>query len=249
MAQITSMGLDPRGDTLVWALLASFALHSAAVGFLPGFNLLAPEQEKPPLTVDLIQPPPPPPPPPPEPEPEKPKPEPVRPKIVQPEPIKPPPKPLPPPQTPPTEPPPPAPPPVMAIKEPVAPPPATPEPVFTVPDAPPPPPVVQERNEDDINAARSAYGATLAKEFSKHKKYPQVARMRGWQGTVKVSLQIDAEGNASNPTVSEGSGKQMLDDQALETVKKAMPLPLPPELLRGKPFSIVVPVVFRLENG
>lgn len=116
---------------------------------------------------------------------------------------------------------------------------------------PPPPPVVQERNnDDDISAARSAYGTALAKEFAKHRKYPQVARMRGWQGTAKVSLQIDADGTASNPAISESSGKQMLDDQALETVKKAMPqLPLPPELLRGKPFSIVVPVVFRLENG
>lgn len=248
MAQTTSMELDPRdSDTLLWALVVSLTLHGAAMGFLPGFSLLAPEQEQPPITVELQQPPPPPPP-----EPEKPKPEPVKPKIQQPEPIKPPPRPLPPPPvTPPTEPPSPAPPPVMAIKETLAPPPASPEPAFTVPETPPapPPPVVQERNNDDITAARSAYGVTLAREFAKHRKYPQVARMRGWQGTVKVSLQIDADGNGSNPTISESSGKQMLDDQALETVKKALPLPLPPEILRGKPFSIVVPVVFRLENG
>lgn len=72
--------------------------------------------------------------------------------------------------------------------------------------------------------------------------------MRGWQGTVQVSLQIDAEGNASNPTISQSSGKDLLDNQALETVRKALPLPPPPNILRGKPFPIVVPVVFRLEN-
>lgn len=249
MTHSSSMAFDQQdSDPLLWALVVSLALHSAAAGFLPGFSLLAPDQEKPPITVELMQPPPPPPPP--EPEPEKPKPEPVKPKIQQPEPVKPPPRPLPP-QTPPAEPPPPAPPPVMAIKETLAPPPVTPEPVFTVPETPsaPPPPVVQERNDDDIATARSAYGSALAREFAKHRKYPQVARMRGWQGTVKVSLQIDAEGNGSNPAISESSGRQMLDDQALETVKKAMPLPLPPEILRGKAFSIIVPVVFRLENG
>jgi protein TonB len=246
------MAFDQQdSDPLLWALVVSLALHGTVAGFLPGFSLLVPDQEKPPITVELMPPPPPPPPPPPKPEPEKPNPEPVKPKIQQPEPVKPLPKPLPPPPQAPTEPPPPAPPPVMAIEQPAAPPPPSPEPVFTVPEAPqvPPPPVIQARNDDDINAARSAYGSALAREFAKHRKYPQVARMRGWQGTVKVSLQIDAEGNGSNPAISESSGKQMLDDQALETVKKAMPLPLPPEILRGKAFSIIVPVVFRLENG
>ncbi len=71
--------------------------------------------------------------------------------------------------------------------------------------------------------------------------------MRGWQGIVRVELQIDATGNVTSTTIAESSGFEILDKQALEMVRKASPLPLPPESLRGKEFTIVVPVSFKLE--
>lgn len=131
------------------------------------------------------------------------------------------------------------PPPVIAVE------PKASEPVPVAVVAPPP---VREPDNDAIANARSGYGRLLAGEFARHKKYPKVAIMRGWQGTVEVLLHIDEAGNASNPSINKSSGKEMLDNQALETVRNALPLPLPPEVLRGKSFTIVVPVVFRLEN-
>ena len=87
----------------------------------------------------------------------------------------------------------------------------------------------------------------MSREFAKHKQYPRLAQMRGWQGTSKVELHIDANGNITSSAISESSGFEALDKQALEMVRKASPLPLPPEVLRGREFTIIVPVAFRLE--
>jgi len=101
--------------------------------------------------------------------------------------------------------------------------------------------------QHDIDAARNNYGSLLGREFAKHRQYPRIAQMRGWQGTVRVQLEIDASGSITSTSVSESSGFEVLDNQALEMVKKASPLPPPPEVLRNRAFSIMVPVTFRLE--
>lgn len=230
-----------HADTMLMAaVLLSLALHAATFGLIPDFFHA---QHKPaePLTVELQPPPPPPKPQPPKPEPEKPKPLPKKlpppPKlqpVIQPkaETAPPPPVPEPPPA------------PVIAV----APKASEPTPVVTVPPPPPveppPKPVVPP---PDIDAARSNYGSLLSREFAKHKQYPRMAQMRGWQGTARIELQIDASGNVTSSRIAESSGYEILDKQALEMVHKASPLPLPPEALRGRDFTIVVPVAFKLE--
>jgi protein TonB len=224
------------------ALLLSLGLHAIALFVMSGL------QDKPhrvvdTLSVQLQQPKPPPAPEPPKPEPEKPR--------------EPPKKPLPPvkPQPIPisrAEAPPPAP-----VRESEPPPPAViaaaprssePPPAFTAPPPPPPePPKPKGPTDQEVDSARGNYGSLLSREFAKHKQYPRVAQMRGWQGTTRVELRIDANGNVISSVVSESSGFEVLDKQALEMVRKASPLPLPPETLRGREFAIIVPIAFRLE--
>ena len=115
---------------------------------------------------------------------------------------------------------------------------------LSIPAEPPPKPVTPP---PDLDAARSSYGSLLSREFAKHKQYPRVAQMRGWQGTTRIELQIDAAGNVTTSRIAESSGYEMLDKQAMEMVRKASPLPLPPEALHGREFTIVVPVAFKLE--
>jgi protein TonB len=98
-----------------------------------------------------------------------------------------------------------------------------------------------------VDSALGNYGSLLSREFAKHKQYPRIAQMRGWQGTVRIELHIDANGNIISSIVSESSGFEVLDKQSLEMVRKASPLPLPPEALHGREFRIIVPIAFRLE--
>lgn len=235
---------DRNSDqALLWGLALSVMLHGLLAAQISPFNFdSSPPVE---LKVELLTPEPPPPPPP-EPEPEPPKPEPPKPQ-PKPLPKKPLPEPLPLkapeplPVATPVEAPPPPPPEVIAVA-----PKAEEPPAFV---APPPPlePPEPGPPQQDIDAARRLYGSQLAREFAKHRQYPLVALRRGWQGTTKVLLEIDTAGNVVATSISESSGHDALDKQALEMVKKASPLPLPPEALRNRQFTILVPVVFRIE--
>lgn len=231
------------------ALLLSMGLHAVAFYLLPGKSVEPPPHSET-LSVEIQEPPKPlPPPEPPKPQPAKEKPQPQAPQ-KKPLPPAPQPKPqaaqIPPAATPApsAHEPEPVQPPVIAAAPPIKESPQN----FTVPTPPPEPPSPPKGPSDqDIENARGIYSNLLAREFAKYKQYPRIAQMRGWQGTVKVELHIDAVGNIRSSTVSESSNFEVLDKQALEMVRKASPLPQPPELLRGREFILIVPVVFRLE--
>ena len=116
--------------------------------------------------------------------------------------------------------------------------------------APPPdPPKKVEPTDADVSDARAQYGSTLGRAIAKHKSYPKIAQMRGWQGEVLLDLKLDGNGNVQAASIKESSGHESLDNQALEMVRKASPFPAPPEALRGRSFNITVPVSFKLENA
>lgn len=233
-------------DTLIWAIICSVLLHVLLAWLIPNIQL---DAIKTPdiLKVVLVQ---------------KPEPQPV----VEPEPVQPPPevtkpKIKPKPKLQPQPIPLPTPLPVVEEIEPTpAPPPeiiaATPKieaaAAQTVPkivpiEKPEPPPPPPPPSQSDISDARGKYGNTLWNAISKHKKYPRVAQMRGWQGEVIVELELDGNGKISSKKIAKSSGYSVLDNQALEMVEKALPFPVPPEVLRGSNFTITVPVPFKFE--
>jgi periplasmic protein TonB len=136
---------------------------------------------------------------------------------------------------------------------------ATPEPRVEAP----PPPVPQARLEPQapakVEAAAppppsapdpallKAYGGVLAQAIGRRKNYPRLARIRNWQGTAELRLQLGTDGTLKGLTLARSSGFPVLDEQALTMVKETVPLPEMPEGLRGREFAITVPVVFRLE--
>lgn len=223
-------------QTLVWALALSLALHIIAAIWLPNFKFdsiripeilnveLAPPKAPEPLPVATPEP---------APEPQKPKvlPKPI-PKLEPKHIVEPPPSYNPPePASSPT-------PPAVITAEPKA---ETP-PLFTAPPPEPPKP-----REEDLDAARGFYSGQLTREIAKHKQYPKIAQMRGWQGEVRIDLHLDGNGNLLSSKINTSSGYEALDKQALEMVKKASPFPAPPDVLRGRSFNILVPVSFHLE--
>jgi len=77
--------------------------------------------------------------------------------------------------------------------------------------------------------------------IQKNITYPRVARQMGWQGKVTVSFLILNDGRISNIKIKQSSGKDVLDNNAVETVKRASPFPPPPVKA-----EITVPVVYAL---
>lgn len=232
-------------STLIWAVVCSILLHILFFVVVPNFKFDAIKKIPDQLTVEIMQPKQPEPvvlPEPPKPI-EQPKPEPIQ-KEVKPLPkkeFKPEPKPIETSPEPVQHEPPPPPTVITAAPKVDAP------PVITVPPPPPEPPKKIEPSEDDINAARGQYSGTLGRAIAKHKQYPKIAQMRGWQGDCILDLKIDSSGNVLSVSVKESSGFEALDKQAIEMAHKAAPFPTPPEVLRGRNFNITVPVSFKLE--
>lgn len=239
---------------LAWALAISIVLHAALAGLLPAFHFDPPPPRQQELKIELLPPKPPearveevapPAPPEPEPAPPKPEPKPEPPPVKRPAPPKPVEQPTPPrtPDIPPPRAEPPSVPPVITA----APKPEAPPPTVTAPPPPPPePPKPIGPSDAEIDAAQQAYGNALSREIAKHKRYPNVARMRGWEGKVTLLLEIDASGKIVAVSVAEPSEREVFNVEAQEMVKR-MVQPQIPDTLRGRSFTVRVPINFRLE--
>jgi len=92
----------------------------------------------------------------------------------------------------------------------------------------------------------AGYTRTLSSDIARLKRYPALARMRGWQGKTVVSITIGPRGEVLDLKVAESSGFDVLDRQALEMVREAQPLPAAPPSLRGLALVVQLPVVFSL---
>ncbi len=93
------------------------------------------------------------------------------------------------------------------------------------------------------------YGQSISKEIKRYQKYPPLAQRRGWEGTAEVHLQIAADGKVSSIVLGKSSGRSILDEEALNMVRRASPLPQAPQNLRGRELTVTVPIVFKLRES
>ncbi len=83
----------------------------------------------------------------------------------------------------------------------------------------------------------------------RYKRYPTQAVENGWTGKVEVRLVVARDGGVDSVRVKNSSGYGILDDQALDMIRKAEGVtPIPPAL-QGRQFSIDIPVIFDLQTG
>jgi protein TonB len=82
----------------------------------------------------------------------------------------------------------------------------------------------------------------------RYKRYPAIAMEKGWQGKVEVHLVIGANGMIASASIKSSSGHEVLDNQALDMLKKGKTTVPIPTSLRGREFDIDIPVIFNLEN-
>lgn len=224
--------LSVKQSPIVWAVLASVVVHGVALGWLPGLHQ-AQEMMAKPLRVLLPAP------------------------VVEPVAVPPPPTslrqvqraeaPAPTPVLTRSAPAPAADAPTIA-QAPVAVPVALPEPVAAaaVPQPVPVAPVARQAAFDP--AALAAYGRNIAGAVAAHQRYPRLAQMRQWQGTALLQLELALDGQLQSVRVLSSSGHEILDRQAIDMVRAAVPLPPLPANLAGRSLTVDVPVVFRLAS-
>ncbi len=75
----------------------------------------------------------------------------------------------------------------------------------------------------------------------KHLRYPPLARRMGWTGQVVLRFRLGQAGAVAAETVASSSGYAILDQSALDALKRAAPFPL-----RGRDVEVIMPIVFAL---
>jgi len=76
-----------------------------------------------------------------------------------------------------------------------------------------------------LEQARQHYLGQLLAHIEEHKFYPRAARRRGMQGVIQVSFMLHRDGHISDVMVEDGH--EVLRRAAEESVRAALPLPLP----------------------
>ena len=88
--------------------------------------------------------------------------------------------------------------------------------------------------------------AALQNRLASNFEYPWLARKRGWQGQVTLSLHVDINGDLSNWQVSTTSGYRVLDRSALKAARAIQHLPEAEGLLNDQPLNLSIPVHYQL---
>ena len=91
------------------------------------------------------------------------------------------------------------------------------------------------------------YLKALAAHLHGFDRYPALARTRSEEGTVIVGVTILRDGHVAGVSVEHPSGHVALDQAAIDTVKRAEPLPPIPDAIPGPTLRFDYPVRFRLE--
>ena len=92
------------------------------------------------------------------------------------------------------------------------------------------------------------YRLSLASAARRFKRYPALARERGWEGTAEIALNVSTLLPVPEAELVRSSGRNLLDEQALEMITQAARITSLPDGLKGRDFRVLLPVKFSLEG-
>ena len=91
----------------------------------------------------------------------------------------------------------------------------------------------------------NTYLSMVRARIERNKYYPRYSKRQNHQGTSTVKLVIAADGHLINVYLHKKSGFTMLDNAALDAVRKSLPLPPPSEHGLGR-ISVEIPLCYLL---
>ena len=106
---------------------------------------------------------------------------------------------------------------------------------------------VEERGESARH--RAEYQEIIKGRIRDVKRYPRLASRKKWEGRVDVDFTVGRDGKLKDLALTGSSGHDLLDREALATVRRAQPFPPIPDFLEGNKIRASISLVFRLDQG
>jgi TonB family protein len=102
-----------------------------------------------------------------------------------------------------------------------------------------------QRIDEEIRKQKelNRYLAALKKKISLNIGYPREAKKNGYIGVPKVGFSILEDGSVRDVQIIVSSGYEILDQSAIEAVRKSFPFDKPPRVLR----NVLVDIYFKKE--
>jgi len=94
----------------------------------------------------------------------------------------------------------------------------------------------------------ASWNRKIALQIERNKGYPAAARSRRETGTAEVAFTIDREGRVVRSRIVRTSNFAALDQETLDTVKRAQPFPEPPPNMPGQTFDFTIPIKFNIRH-
>lgn len=117
------------------------------------------------------------------------------------------------------------------------------------PSAPEATATASSTNDTSANAsARAQIESLLLSDLRRHFEYPALARQRGWQGLVWLSVTIQPDGAVQDVRIAQSSGYAVLDRSAVASMRRVGPLAEATRWLNGRAVELPLPIVYRLTN-
>jgi TonB family protein len=111
------------------------------------------------------------------------------------------------------------------------------------------PPKLETETEVDKEKVLKEYIAKIVEKIKKNKKYPDSARSENIEGKIKLKIFISKSGELEEIKILSSSGYKILDNAAIDTVKRASPFnSIPDEIGRGS-LTLKLDIVFKLEEN
>jgi len=92
----------------------------------------------------------------------------------------------------------------------------------------------------------ASWHRSIALQVERHKGYPAAARARHEMGTAELAFTLDRNGKVLASRVVRTSGFASLDQETIDTVRRAQPFPPPPANMPGDTFDFTVPIRFNI---
>ncbi|WP_235654768.1 energy transducer TonB family protein [Sphingobium yanoikuyae] len=119
---------------------------------------------------------------------------------------------------------------------------ADPIPETTAPKSMPAPPATRASSDAD-----ASWEALLLAHLEKYRRFPAAARARREEGIAFVTFRMNRAGRVLSAIIGRSSGSVFLDRAALETIRRAQPLPAIPKE-KADELELSVPVEFFMQQ-